>query len=389
MSWTMVMVGDLCKLANGKAFKADDWSSDGYPIIRIQNLNDSTKPFNHWDGGLEKQVHVLPQDLLIAWSGTPGTSFGAHIWNGPEGVLNQHIFKVDLDESRALKSWIKFTINRQLYRLIDQAHGGVGLKHVTKGEVENLQIPLPPLTEQKRIAAILDSADALRAKRRAAIAKLDELVQSTSLDMFGDPVTNPKGWEYPRICETKTKIQIGPFGSLLHKEDYITGGVPLVNPMHIVNGSIKTSSEQSVTIEMAESLSNYRLRTGDVILGRRGEMGRSAVVTEMENGLICGTGSLFLRPSTKEWSAVYLAKMLRSKGIKERFERMCLGVTMPNLNRTMVGDCRIPRPPLPLQHQFASIVTKIEEQKSRLRAHLEELDTLFASLQSRAFKGEL
>ena len=86
MSWGTKSLGDFCKLVNGKAFKADDWSESGLPIIRIQNLNDATKPFNHWDGGLDRQVHVQEGDLLIAWSGTPGTSFGAHIWAGPEGA---------------------------------------------------------------------------------------------------------------------------------------------------------------------------------------------------------------------------------------------------------------------------------------------------------------
>ena len=107
--------------------------------------------------------------------------------------MNQHIFRVDLHSSEVTKDWLLFCVNKQLLRLIDQAHGGVGLKHVTKGAVESVQIPLPSLPEQKRIAAILDKADELLAKRREAIADLDKLVQATFLDMFGDPVTNPRG----------------------------------------------------------------------------------------------------------------------------------------------------------------------------------------------------
>ena len=166
MKWKHRPLGQFCKLVNGRAFKAADWSETGLPIIRIQNLNDSTKPFNHWDGGLDRQVYVEKGDLLIAWSGTPGTSFGAHIWRGPEGVLNQHIFRVDLVDDQVTKEWLRFCVNIQLLRLIDQAHGGVGLKHVTKGAVEGIEIPLPPLTEQRRIAAILDKADAVRCQGR-------------------------------------------------------------------------------------------------------------------------------------------------------------------------------------------------------------------------------
>jgi type I restriction enzyme S subunit len=98
-------VGDICKLVNGRAFKPEDWSTEGAPIIRIQNLNDNQKPFNYWSGPLDRQILVKPRDLLLAWSGTPGTSFGAHIWSGPPGILNQHIFRVDLDERCVSKEW--------------------------------------------------------------------------------------------------------------------------------------------------------------------------------------------------------------------------------------------------------------------------------------------
>ena len=157
---------------------------------------------------------------------------------------------------------------------MEQHLHGATMKHVNRGEFLATTIPLPPLDEQKRIAGILDAADALRAKRREALAQLDTLLQSTFLDMFGDPVTNPMGWEVRELKETKSRVQIGPFGSLLHKEDYIVDGVPLVNPMHIVSGQIHVGSEQTVSEQKAATLSNYRLQTGDVVMGRRGEMGR-------------------------------------------------------------------------------------------------------------------
>ena len=92
MSMPIVRLKEIAKFVNGKAFQPTDWSEEGIPIIRIQNLNDSGKPFNHWAGSLDRQVCVASNSLLLAWSGTPGTSFGAHIWDGPSAVLNQHIF---------------------------------------------------------------------------------------------------------------------------------------------------------------------------------------------------------------------------------------------------------------------------------------------------------
>jgi type I restriction enzyme S subunit len=253
----------------------------------------------------------------------------------------------------------------------------------------NHKIPLPPLWEQKRIAGILDAADRLRAKRREALAQLDTLLQSTFLDLFGDPVTNPKGWEVKRFKDTNTTIQIGPFGSLLHREDYIQGGIPLINPMHIKGGQIKVGNEQTVSEEKASQLTNYRLQTGDVIMGRRGEMGRCAIVTQNENLMLCGTGSLFLRSSSEEFTPLYLTRTLSNSSMIRKIESLCLGVTMPNLNRTIMQNLNIPLPPLPLQQRFAAIVEQVEAQKTRMRAQLTELDTLFAALQQRAFIGEL
>ena len=209
-----------------------------------------------------------------------------------------------------------------------------------------LQIPLPPLDEQKRIAGILDAADALRAKRREALAQLDTLIQSTFLDMFGDPFTNPMGWEVRELKETKSRVQIGPFGSLLHKEDYIVGGVPLINPMmHIVSGQIHVGNEQTVSEQKAATLSNYRLQTGDVVMGRRGEMGRCAIVSDAEAGMLCGTGSLFFRPHPDELSSLFLARTFSSESMKRLLERLSQGVTMPNLNRTMIEGLKVGLPP--------------------------------------------
>jgi type I restriction enzyme, S subunit len=252
-----------------------------------------------------------------------------------------------------------------------------------------LDIPLPPLAEQKRIAGILDAADALRAKRRESIEQLDTLLQSTFLDMFGDPITNPMGWDVRSIRETGSLVQIGPFGSLLHKNEYVSGGVPLINPKHIANGAVWVGEYETVTEEKARDLDDYRLQVGDVIMGRRGEMGRCAVITADTAGLLCGTGSLFVRRAPEELGSVFLWKVLSSVSMKAHLERVAWGVTMANLNRTKIESLVVPVPPLDRQRDFAAIVECLQRQKARLQAHLAELDTLFASLQSRAFQGEL
>ncbi|MCB1132568.1 MAG: restriction endonuclease subunit S, partial [Verrucomicrobiae bacterium] len=160
------------------------------------------------------------------------------------------------------------------------------------------------------------------------------------------------------------------------------------NPMHIVAGRIKPG-DQTVSDAKAKQLKNYRLAHGDVVMGRRGEMGRCAIVLDVEVGMLCGTGSLFVRPVADEFTSLFLASMLSNASMKRHLEGLSQGVTMPNLNRTMIEKLRVPMPPLDLQHRFARIVESVERQKARLRGHLADLDALFASLQHRAFRGEL
>ncbi|WP_052700092.1 restriction endonuclease subunit S [Methylocucumis oryzae] len=170
--WILAEIGSLCSLENGRAFKPTEWSNTGLPIVRIQNLNNSLAPYNHYDGEFADRYHLYGGELLFAWSGTPGTSFGAHVWRGGEAVLNQHIFRVDFDQSAINKRFLRFAINQKLNQLIDIAHGGVGLRHVTKGKFEGTEIALAPLNEQKRIA---DKLDAVLAKVDACRDRLDRI----------------------------------------------------------------------------------------------------------------------------------------------------------------------------------------------------------------------
>ena len=150
-SWQWVRVRDCTALFNGRAFKPSDWTATGLPIVRIQNLNDEKALFNYFDKPVDEDVHLYGGELLFAWSGTPGTSFGAHIWRDEEAVLNQHIFKLLFDETAIFKPYYMYALNQRVGSLIKAAHGSAGLQHVTRGVFEATLVPLPPLAEQHRI----------------------------------------------------------------------------------------------------------------------------------------------------------------------------------------------------------------------------------------------
>jgi type I restriction enzyme, S subunit len=152
--WSWVRLHDVCNAINGRAFKSTEWRKSGIPIIRIQNLNDPDAEFNCFDGELNERHRVRSGDLLFAWSGTPGTSFGAHIWKGPEAALNQHIFKIEFDSGRLDSKYFCLALNQNVSRYVAQAQGGVGLAHITKGKFLASFIPIAP--KEKQIALVAE-----------------------------------------------------------------------------------------------------------------------------------------------------------------------------------------------------------------------------------------
>ena len=185
-SWEWVRLGDLFTIFNGKAFKPKDWTEKGIPIVRIQNLNNPLAEYHLYDGPIEERYHLNGNELLFAWSGTPGTSFGAHIWKDQEAVLNQHIFKLEFNQKELDKGFLKNAMNFRILKLIDDAHGSAGLRHITKKMFEETIIPLPPLSEQSRIAAKIAQLFALLRKVESSnqqYAKLQTLLKSKVLDL--------------------------------------------------------------------------------------------------------------------------------------------------------------------------------------------------------------
>lgn len=311
-----------------------------------------------------------------------------------EGLATTELVPLKPDSKRLDRAYLTYYLRSKTFvDWISEQVAGAKMPRVSMNVFWNHEIPMPfpdepakSLAEQKRIAAILDKADAIRRKRQQAIKLADDFLRSVFLDMFGDPVTNPKGWEVKRLKDI-AKIQIGPFGTQLHKEDYIENGIPLINPTHIVKGNIVPKSNLTITEEKHASLSEYHLKVGDIILGRRGEMGRCAIVSENEEGWMCGTGSLFIRPNQIGEFSEYLNKLLSSHAIKNHLESESQGATMSNLNKTIVGNIQIPVPSNAALDKFTLLKTNFLKLAGSSHDFANEM--LFESLSQKAFAGEL
>ena len=249
-----------------------------------------------------------------------------------------------------------------------------------------LEIPLPSLEEQKRIADILDRAEALRAKRRAAIAQLDELVKSIFIEMFGDPAINPKGWP---ICNIGDLLESASYGT--SEKAGATGEYPVLRMSNITR-----TGEMDLTdlkfMDLADSQKErYLVRAGDVLFNRTNSaelVGKTAIFRDMRQMAYAGY-LIRLRVNIQN-NPEYLSAFLNTDYSKRMLRGMCKSIIgMANINATEVQAMRIPQPPFPLQKEFACRVTAVEKLKAVYKTSLAALDELFASLQYRAFRGEL
>jgi type I restriction enzyme S subunit len=374
-------LGSVAEFINGAAFKPEDWGNEGKRIIRIQNLTDTTKPFNRTNREVAKKLHVNPGDLLVSWSAT----LGVFEWNEPEvALLNQHIFRVVPNEVRVEKRYLRHGLEGALLEMQRHLHGAT-MQHVNRGEFLATKLYLPPLAEQRRIAEVLDKAEALRAKRRAALAQLDSLTQSLFLDLFGDPGSATQKFPVQRLGEVALKITDGEHQT----PKRTTEGIKLLSARNIRDGFIDTKDVDHVGQQEYERIRRRcDPQVGDILISCSGTIGRVAIVKLTEPLSLVRSVAL-VKPDRRIHEPEFMEHYLRTPAMKARMIRSAHSSSQANLFQGPIRELDIFIPPLDLQREFARRVAAVEKLKTAQCAALTELDALFASLQHRAFRGEL
>lgn len=290
-------------------------------------------------------------------------------------------------DSAFLFHWVK--TDTFVERMINVATGA-SYPAVSDTKVKASTIPLPPLEHQKRIVNILDAADALRAKRLESLTQLDNLLQSTFLDMFGDPVTNPKGWRMKKFEDFVERLD---GGKNVSQAEYETNYKIL--RVSAVTQGIYRPSESKFLPEDFEVPESYLVNAGDLLISRANTtelVGATAYVWETPPNIVLPDKIWkFVWKSEYEVEPLFIFQLSQQTGFRNEIGRLASGTSgsMKNVSKAKLLGLSVPLPPYDLQRCFAEIVKSIEAQKARLRAHLEELDKLFGSLQQRAFNGEL
>ncbi|OYD49772.1 restriction endonuclease subunit S [Acidovorax kalamii] len=290
------------------------------------------------------------------------------------------------DSNTVHPPWLMHCINSpQSRNQIDEYTTGTTRQRISRGNLAKIKIALPPLEEQRRIAAILDQAETLRTQRRTALALLDGLTQSLFLDMFGDPVVNPKGWEkhaLQTICEA---INDCPHST----PEWTESGMVCLRTSNLTAGDWDWRDTRYVSEDTFHERSKRGyLRPGDIVLSREGTVGIAAIV-QTGMALCMGQRLVQLRPDAEVLAPGYLLRHLLYVLSPSRISQLMVGSTSQHLNVKELRALQIPLPPLPLQQTFATRIACIEALKASHRHALTALDALFASLQQRAFAGQL
>ena len=296
--------------------------------------------------------------------------------------INQALAIIRISDEQVYLPYIKLILTSPIViEQFERKKQGVAQLNLSLKDINEISIPLPSKDKQIELAELFDKVVGVISKRNKELSALDDLIKARFVEMFGDPVSNPYGYDKVALSDL-ADIKIGPFGSLLHKEDYIDGGHPLLNPSHIVDGKVSPDDKLTISDEKYEELSAYQLKAGDVVMGRRGEMGRCAVVPE--DGFLCGTGSMLIR-TKGEVTADYIQKIISFPSFKKTIEDMAVGQTMPNLNVPIVSGFQIIKPPMGVQDRYYAFAEQVNKSKVAVQKALDETQMLFDSLMQKYF----
>lgn len=384
MNWEKVKLGDVATFVNGYAFKPTDWATEGLEIIRIQNLTKGASETNYYQGVIPEKYKVVNGDILISWSAT----LDVFVWKGKDAWLNQHIFKVVFDKLEIDKRFFIYLIMHVLDDMRRQVHGAT-MQHITKDKFDSLQIPLPPLDEQKRIAEILDKADALRRKDKELLKKYDELAQAIFIDMFGDPVRNEKGWEVKKLGEV-CKLQ---GGYSFKSSEILKNGVRLVKIGNVHFEKMDWSETEYLPFDFLSKYSSFALKENDICIALTRPIIKSLnsvkVVMVSKSDLPCllnqRVGRFILNEN--KINRTYLINFIYSRFFKEKIEKLSSTSLQPNVGTGQIEEIEIPIPSIVHQLQFEQCINTTLRIKS-LNSFINS-NNLFNSLLQKAFKEEL
>ncbi len=377
----MAKLGDIATYINGYAFKPQDWSDEGIPIIRIQDLTGNSYQANRYNGEYASKYEVNDGDVLISWS----ASLGVYIWHGEKAVLNQHIFKVVFDKERISKDFFVHQVGLILENAASDAHGAT-MKHLTKPVFDALPFYLPPYEKQCEIAEVLDKVTNLISLRKQQLSKLDELVKARFVEMFGDVLLNSMQWP-EKTLENMADIVSGITKGRKTAETDLQE-VPYMAVSNVKDGYIDWTTVKTI-LATRQEIEQYRLMPDDILMTEGGDpdkVGRGAIIKVPLKNSIHQNHIFRVRLDEQEVLPSFFAEYLRHQKAKRYFlgcAKQTTGIASINMRQLRALPTLVP--PLSLQKQFAAFVERVDRQKQVVQQSLEKLELMKKALMQEYF----
>jgi len=363
--WQEENIGERLKLLSGFPFPSDKFSSEeGFPLIRIRDIADS-KIETYYLGNILPTYVIKSGDVLIGMDG----DFNLTKWENQDALLNQRVLKVDVIDLNELDINFIYYWLHPYVKKVNELTAATTVKHLSIKDIRKAKAKIPKLMTQKKIGLVLSTIDRATAHTEALIEKYQQIKAGLMHDLFTRGIGAdgklrpprdqapelyqesaigwiPKEWGASRLKDILKDsggyIQTGPFGSQLHAHEYTFEGVPFVMPQNINNGKIDEADIARIVETRAQSLYRHRLKIGDIIIARRGELSRAAAIKELEQGWVCGSGCFLLRLGGSNLDARFFSLMYRHALVQRQVAGLAVGSTMPSLNNEIMGKLVFP-----------------------------------------------
>ncbi|WP_288228947.1 restriction endonuclease subunit S [uncultured Desulfovibrio sp.] len=377
-----VKVGDIIRVSKGRkaAHVTNIKIENALRYIQIEDLRSD----NILQYSLDKNgVFVDESDICIAWDGANAGTVGY----GLSGIIGSTIARLRLEDKSIYTPYVGRFLQTK-FHILNGKTTGTTIPHVERSRLDNLELSLPSFAEQRRIAAILDKADTIRRKRQEALKLADDLVKSRFIEMFGDPVTNPMGWEMPCLeklaASSKNALKAGPFGSSLKKEDYTEKGYKIYGQEQVIKGDA-FYGDYYISEQKYNTLKSCAVSEGDVLISLVGTYGKVLIVPHgFEPGII-NPRLVKISFDKKKINTVFFEHFFASDSLKTKLDSNTNGCTMGVLNLGIIKKINIPLPPIALQNQFAAFVEQTDKSKFAMQRQLEEAEACKSALMQQFF----
>jgi type I restriction enzyme S subunit len=408
--WRQISLGELGTVVTGRTPPSaqKQFFSGSIPFLTPTDIDGENRlviptRFVSDDWNKQQQRIGLPRSAICVVC--IGATIGKVCMVATTSQSNQQINSIIVNEARFDPHFVYYRVRALRHELKARA-AGAATPILNKTAFSEISIDVPPLLVQRRIGSILGAYDDLVEINRRRIALVEEMArrlfeewfvrfrfpgrEGALIDLHEGPL--PGGWQWcplVEVCEQPNGIQTGPFGSQLHQSDYLTEGVPVVMPKNLVNFRVDNSEIARILEAKANELGRHRMRCGDVVYGRRGDIGRRAYISSREEGWFCGTGCLRLRPDLTRVRPRYFFDTLGHKTTLSAIQGRAQGATMPNLSAGVMANVPVMVPPLPLQRQYDGLTEPIAELVGSIEAANVKLASCRDLLLPRLISGEL